>query len=190
MSSDHGETSNPNADLSYKKPKSKKPIKRPRTNWTTASASNIGLGVSGFENDVDLGDGNGDNDNDLLGFEGEGYEGLVRQQEPSPVNSRESLEFRDRRQISGARVSESSRGHHEMNGGEHYSRDEFRSSSVKDWLIGLGLGRYAPVFEIHEVDDEVLPMLTMEDLKDMGINAVGSRRKMYTAIEKFQKEIL
>ncbi|KAF4390502.1 hypothetical protein F8388_005999 [Cannabis sativa] len=45
----------------------------------------------------------------------------------------------------------------------------------------------APVFEIHEVDDDVLPMLTLEDLKDMGINAVGSRRKMYSAIQKLGK---
>ncbi|CAN6585633.1 hypothetical protein ACFX13_015410 [Malus domestica] len=58
---------------------------------------------------------------------------------------------------------------------------------VRVWLNGLGLGRYAPVFEIHEVDDEVLPMLTLEDLKDMGVNAVGSRRKMYCAIQKLGK---
>ncbi|XP_042475181.1 uncharacterized protein LOC122057223 [Macadamia integrifolia] len=58
---------------------------------------------------------------------------------------------------------------------------------VRMWLNGIGLGRYAPVFEIHEVDDEVLPLLTLEDLKDMGINAVGSRRKMYCAIQKLGK---
>ncbi|KAJ6676419.1 hypothetical protein OIU85_009679 [Salix viminalis] len=58
---------------------------------------------------------------------------------------------------------------------------------VRIWLNSLGLGRYAPVFEIHEVDDEVLAMLTLEDLKDMGINAVGSRRKMFCAIQKLGK---
>lgn len=58
---------------------------------------------------------------------------------------------------------------------------------VRSWLIELGLSRYAPVFEIHEVDDDVLPMLTLEDLKDMGINAVGSRRKMFAAIQKLRK---
>ncbi|KAH7857403.1 hypothetical protein Vadar_012302 [Vaccinium darrowii] len=60
-------------------------------------------------------------------------------------------------------------------------------NGVRVWLNQLGLGRYAPVFEIHEVDDEVLPLLTLEDLKDMGINAVGSRRKMYCAIQKLSK---
>ncbi|KAG2533834.1 ankyrin repeat and SAM domain-containing protein 6-like [Panicum virgatum] len=61
-------------------------------------------------------------------------------------------------------------------------------SGVNAWLHGLGLSRYAPVFEIHEVDDEVLPMLTLEDLKDMGIGAVGSRRKMYAAIQKLRSD--
>ncbi|EER90512.1 transcription factor Sox-1 [Sorghum bicolor] len=59
---------------------------------------------------------------------------------------------------------------------------------VKAWLDGLGLSRYAPVFEIHEVDDEVLPLLTLDDLKDMGIGAVGSRRKMYAAILKLRSD--
>nr|QEO33287.1 SAM domain-containing protein [Asparagus officinalis] len=58
---------------------------------------------------------------------------------------------------------------------------------VRSWLNRLGLGRYGPVFEIHEVDDEVLPLLTLEDLKDMGINAVGSRRKMYCAIQSSRR---
>ncbi|KAL1226219.1 hypothetical protein V5N11_010061 [Cardamine amara subsp. amara] len=59
---------------------------------------------------------------------------------------------------------------------------------VKIWLQELGLGRYWPMFEMHEVDEQVLPLLTLEDLKDMGINAVGSRRKMYCAIQKLGKE--
>ncbi|XP_076945645.1 uncharacterized protein LOC143616805 [Bidens hawaiensis] len=60
-------------------------------------------------------------------------------------------------------------------------------NGVRVWLNQLGLGRYAPVFEVHEVDDEVLPLLTLEDLKDMGINAVGSRRKMFCSIQKLGK---
>eukprot|EP01018_Ginkgo_biloba_P017298 Gb_03120 [translate_table: standard] len=62
-----------------------------------------------------------------------------------------------------------------------------QDSVVRTWLNGLGLGRYAQLFEMHEVDNEVLPLLTLDDLRDMGINAVGSRRKMYNAIQKLQK---
>ncbi|KAL0415595.1 UNVERIFIED_CONTAM: hypothetical protein Slati_3391400 [Sesamum latifolium] len=67
--------------------------------------------------------------------------------------------------------------------GESY-RD---SDGVRLWLNQLGLGKYASLFEVHEVDDEVLPFLTLEDLKDMGINAVGSRRKMFSSIQKLSK---
>ncbi|KAH0922224.1 hypothetical protein HID58_022242, partial [Brassica napus] len=68
-------------------------------------------------------------------------------------------------------------------GGGFYGRE-----GVKIWLQELGLGRYWPMFEIHEVDDEVLPLLTLDDLKDMGITAVGSRRKMFSAIQKLGRE--
>ncbi|XP_055827257.1 uncharacterized protein LOC129895555 [Solanum dulcamara] len=64
---------------------------------------------------------------------------------------------------------------------------DWKRNGVKVWLDQLGLGQYASLFEIHEVDDEVLPMLTLEDLKDMGITAVGSRRKMYCSIQNLNK---
>ncbi|ERN06185.1 protein bicaudal C homolog 1 [Amborella trichopoda] len=63
---------------------------------------------------------------------------------------------------------------------------QFLDDEVWGWLNEMGLGRYAPVFEMHEVDYAVLPLLTLDDLKDMGINAVGSRRKMYCAIQKLR----
>ncbi|CAK8540916.1 unnamed protein product [Lathyrus sativus] len=75
----------------------------------------------------------------------------------------------------------------ENEGVESESREGRKNEGVWCWLFDLGLSRYAPMFEIHEVDVELLPMLTLEDLKDMGISAVGSRRKMYTAIQKLQK---
>ncbi|KAK8693024.1 hypothetical protein V6N13_070623 [Hibiscus sabdariffa] len=72
---------------------------------------------------------------------------------------------------------------------DFYHRNDQRceEDGVRTWLESLGLGRYAPVFEIHEVDEEILPLLTLEDLKDMGINAVGSRRKLFNAIRRLGK---
>ncbi|KAM3752128.1 hypothetical protein ACB098_04G165200 [Castanea mollissima] len=92
-----------------------------------------------------------------------------------------------RENIDGVELSgPSDSGDRNENGGGG-RRGKCGEDGVRIWLNGLGLSRYAPVFEIHEVDDEVLPMLTLEDLKDMGINAVGSRRKMYCAIQKLGK---
>ncbi|XP_038692237.1 uncharacterized protein LOC119990414 [Tripterygium wilfordii] len=115
--------------------------------------------------------------------------------DPSPVHSADNVALdmwqSVPRRPSRTRVSESrEKDAVEMdNLLETDSRDQKcgNSEGVRTWLIELGLSRYAPVFEIHEVDDEVLPLLTLEDLKDMGINAVGSRRKIYTAIQKLRK---
>ncbi|XP_047173206.1 uncharacterized protein LOC124841070 [Vigna umbellata] len=72
-------------------------------------------------------------------------------------------------------------------GVESKSQERRKSNGVRSWLFELGLSRYALMFEIHEDDDELLPMLTLEDLKDIVINAVGSKRKMYNAIQKLRR---
>lgn len=64
------------------------------------------------------------------------------------------------------------------------------SNGVKGWLQGLGLAKYAPLFETHEVDTEVLPLLTLDDLKEMGVSAVGTRRKMFYAIQQLGKGLM
>ena len=53
---------------------------------------------------------------------------------------------------------------------------------IEAWLQGLGLERYAPAFRDNEIDWEVLPKLTSEDLKEIGVAAVGHRRKLLGAI--------
>jgi class 3 adenylate cyclase/predicted ATPase len=53
---------------------------------------------------------------------------------------------------------------------------------VADWLRKLGLEQYEPVFRANEVDARVLPSLTAEDLKDLGVNLVGHRRRLLDAI--------
>eukprot|EP00250_Pteridium_aquilinum_P011272 c19954_g1_i1 orf=309-1484(-) len=55
---------------------------------------------------------------------------------------------------------------------------------VREWIQGIGLEKYASVFQHHEVGDDVVPLLTLEDLKEMGINAVGARRKFFSEITK------
>jgi SAM domain (Sterile alpha motif) len=50
------------------------------------------------------------------------------------------------------------------------------------WLRSLGLEEYEVAFRENKVDAAVLPKLTAEDLKDLGIAAVGDRRKLLDAI--------
>jgi class 3 adenylate cyclase/tetratricopeptide (TPR) repeat protein len=53
---------------------------------------------------------------------------------------------------------------------------------VVAWLRGLGLERYAPAFRDNDVDGEVLPELTSDDLISIGVTSVGHRRKLLAAI--------
>ena len=53
---------------------------------------------------------------------------------------------------------------------------------VKAWLNDLGLGQYEAAFRDNAIDCDVLPSLTAEDLKEIGVAAVGHRRKLLDAI--------
>jgi class 3 adenylate cyclase/predicted ATPase len=53
---------------------------------------------------------------------------------------------------------------------------------VVAWLRGLGLEQYAPAFRDNDVDGEVLPELTSDDLISIGVTSVGHRRKLLAAI--------
>jgi class 3 adenylate cyclase len=50
------------------------------------------------------------------------------------------------------------------------------------WLRSLGLGKYEAAFRENEIDETVLPDLTAEDLKELGVTALGHRRKLLAAI--------
>jgi class 3 adenylate cyclase len=50
------------------------------------------------------------------------------------------------------------------------------------WLRSLGLGKYEAVFRENEIDETVLPSLTHENLKELGVTALGHRLKLLDGI--------
>jgi SAM domain (Sterile alpha motif) len=50
------------------------------------------------------------------------------------------------------------------------------------WLRGLGLEQYEAVFRENAISEKLLPTLTAEDLKDLGVSVVGHRRTLLNAI--------
>ncbi|MBA0616952.1 hypothetical protein Godav_026435 [Gossypium davidsonii] len=152
--------------------------KRVRSNWVSNSNVDAEEKYSGGE----------DNDD----FDMENSESPLKEQ--SHIHSLDNLGIdgkerqvlyheNNRRRPIRTRVSDRT----EFSGPSDTNLRRCEEDSVRTWLDTLGLGRYAPIFEIHEVDDEILPLLTLEDLKDMGITAVGSRRKLFCAIQKLGK---
>ena len=50
------------------------------------------------------------------------------------------------------------------------------------WLRSLGLAQYEAAFRENAINEAILPKLTAEDLKDIGVTAVGHRRVLLDAI--------
>ena len=57
------------------------------------------------------------------------------------------------------------------------------------WLRGLGLGEYEGAFRENKIDGGVLPNLTADDLKELGVAVVGHRRKLLTAIASLDRSL-
>lgn len=52
---------------------------------------------------------------------------------------------------------------------------------LRNWLKGFGLDKYEEIFTSNEIDLSTLPLLTEEDLKDLGLS-LGARRRLQAAI--------
>src|SRR5215510_2333710 len=50
------------------------------------------------------------------------------------------------------------------------------------WLRSLGFGKYEAIFRENDIDETVLPSLTHENLKELGVASFGHRVKLLDAI--------
>ena len=60
---------------------------------------------------------------------------------------------------------------------------------IGDFLRKLGLQQYEAAFRSNEIDIRVLPKLTAEDLKDLGVTMVGHRRCLLEAIALLREPV-
>jgi hypothetical protein len=59
---------------------------------------------------------------------------------------------------------------------------------IADWLREIGLEQYAQRFAENDIDFRVLPDLTDQDLKDLGVASLGHRRLLLRAITELKVE--
>ncbi len=59
---------------------------------------------------------------------------------------------------------------------------------ITAWLHSLGMQQYKAAFRDNAVDAAVLPELTADDLKDLGVSLVGHRRKLLAAIAALRRD--
>src|SRR5216684_7042796 len=57
------------------------------------------------------------------------------------------------------------------------------STDLAEWLGRHGLGQYAQTFAKNNIEYSVLPDLTENDLKKLGVSSLGHRKKLLRAIE-------
>ena len=57
------------------------------------------------------------------------------------------------------------------------------ADEIRRWLEELSLGEYAEAFETNAIDNEVLKDLDDDDLKAIGVAALGHRKKLLKAIQ-------
>ena len=58
---------------------------------------------------------------------------------------------------------------------------------VMVWLRSLGLGKYEAAFRENDIDETVLPSLTHETLKELGVASIGHRVKLLDAIAALRR---
>jgi len=57
---------------------------------------------------------------------------------------------------------------------------------IVDWLQRLGLGQYAERFAENDINFAILPDLTDQDLKELGVASLGHRRQLLRAITELK----
>ena len=60
---------------------------------------------------------------------------------------------------------------------------------IAAWLHSLGLQQYEQAFRDNAIDAAILPELTSEDLRDIGVNLVGHRRRLLAAISALRSGV-
>ena len=61
---------------------------------------------------------------------------------------------------------------------------------IAAWLHSLGMRQYEAAFRDNAIDDAILPELTADDLKDLGVNLVGHRRRLLAAIAALRSNLV
>jgi hypothetical protein len=57
---------------------------------------------------------------------------------------------------------------------------------IGDWLQKLGLGQYAQRFAENDITFGILPHLTDQDLKELGVSSLGHRRQLLLSIAELK----
>ena len=73
---------------------------------------------------------------------------------------------------------------------DHPAKPVRRGDGCRRVARGLGLGQYEEKFLDNTIDADLVPRLTVDDLKDIGVSVVGDRRRLLDAIAVKPAQVL
>ncbi|WP_026614349.1 SAM domain-containing protein [Ensifer aridi] len=59
--------------------------------------------------------------------------------------------------------------------------------SITAWLLRLGLGQYEQAFRNNDIDASLLPTLTDDDLRELGVVSLGHRKQILAATAELDR---
>ncbi|KAJ3684634.1 hypothetical protein LUZ61_013798 [Rhynchospora tenuis] len=71
----------------------------------------------------------------------------------------------------------------------NFERGIKEHGGIRKWLLSNGFQRFVPILEREKVGLHQLFVISMENLKKMGVTPVGPRRKLIYAIEKLSQPL-
>jgi class 3 adenylate cyclase/tetratricopeptide (TPR) repeat protein len=60
------------------------------------------------------------------------------------------------------------------------------SGGIEQWLRNLGLAQYAAAFAANDIDFDVIAQLSDADLREIGVNSLGHRKRLLVAIDELR----
>ena len=61
---------------------------------------------------------------------------------------------------------------------------------ISEWLRTLGLEQYAAAFRQNDISPDLLPTLSDEDLKELGVASLGHRRRLLQAVAALRPAVV
>jgi class 3 adenylate cyclase/tetratricopeptide (TPR) repeat protein len=62
------------------------------------------------------------------------------------------------------------------------------ADDISIWLAGLELQTYQSAFEVNRIDWQMLPELSNDDLREIGVHALGDRKRLLSAIRNLKQD--
>jgi len=75
-----------------------------------------------------------------------------------------------------------------LHGSDAATAESSGVAATLSWIQEGPFQEYAPLFQFHRITWEILPYLTRDDLRDMGIHLVGPRRALLMALHSLPKK--